>query len=112
MDRDANGFPKPDLSALEKWYDIVKYEYAPDEGKLYIYVKPKTENRETEFFMEFKDKDGILIWTRDRTHFVLMPGELDAKVGDTVKVYVYIPNENLLKQAVSAKAFRRTGSTY
>ena len=32
--KDENGFPKPDFSALEKWYDIVRYEYQPLEQKL------------------------------------------------------------------------------
>ncbi len=105
--RDANGFPKPDLSALERWYEILRYEYEPIEGRLNIVLKPKVENRETEFLMEFKDKDDILVVSRDYTHFVHMPGSMDAKVGDTVKVYVYTPRENILKQAVSAKAVRR-----
>ena len=105
--KDENGFPKPDFSALEKWYDIVRYEYQPLEQKLYVYVKVKSDVRETEFFMEFKDKDGILLQDRTQSQFGNMPGRGFAEVGDTVKVYLVTPREKILKQAVSAKVFIR-----
>ena len=105
--KDENGFPKPDFSAMEKWYEIVRYEYQPDENRLYVYLKPKLDVRETEFFMEFKDKDGILLLDRTSTQFSGMPGRYDAQVGDTVKVSVTAPREKILKQAVSAKVFKR-----
>lgn len=104
---DENGFPKLDFSALEKWFDVVRYEYQPTEQKLYLYLKPKTETRETQFFVEFLDKDGILLQTRQMGEFSDIPGPYDAKVGDTVKAHTTIPRENILKQAVSAKIVRR-----
>ena len=104
---DENGFPKPDFSALEKWFEVVRYEYEPLEQKLFVYLKPKVETRETQFFIEFKDKDGILLQSRQSGEFLHIPGKYDAQVGDTVKAETAIPRGQILKQAVSAKVFIR-----
>ena len=60
-DKDENGFPTPNFSALGKWYDIVRYEYDSTGRYISLYVKPKADgDRETEFYMEYTDKDGIV----------------------------------------------------
>ncbi|BCM91646.1 hypothetical protein IAD21_03521 [Abditibacteriota bacterium] len=104
---DAKGFPKLDTAAFDPWYEVVKYEYVPTENRLYFYLKLKVERGETEFFIEFKDKDGLLLQDRTYSQVGGMPGYKGAEIGDTVKVVVNTPNEKILKQAVSAKMVRR-----
>lgn len=107
-EKDADGYPKPDFSEMEKWFEIVKYEYKPLEQKLYVYLKLKVENGPTEFRMEFYDNDGIALQNKYNpvSAFGGMPGYKDAAVGETVKVYVHTPNEKLLEQVVKAKVVR------
>ena len=103
--RDENGFPKPDFSALEKWYQIIRYEYKPIEKKLYIYFKTDVAYRErpTEFKMEFRNKDGMLM---QYTEVSWMGGFSDAEVGEPTKGYVTMPRESVMKEVVTAKAVR------
>lgn len=84
---DENGFPKPDLSAMEKWFEIVKYEYN-DDGKLYIWAKKKNDGVNPGFMMEYRDKDGVLV-TNQRA---IPDTSLNAAaVGEIVKTYSSIP---------------------
>lgn len=106
-DKDENGFPKVDFTALDKWYDIVKYEYDSTGSYMYLYVKPKAdEARETQFFIEFTDKNGI-VYDRTWTQFLHMPGRYDAQPGDTVKAQISLPPQSFMKDVVSAKAMVR-----
>jgi hypothetical protein len=105
--KDENGFPKVDFSAMEKWFEVIRYEYVPEEQKLYLYIKPKVDERQTQFLIEFRDKDGILLQSREQGEFVGIPSKYNVQTGDTVKVYTTTPREELLKQAVSAKIVRR-----
>ncbi len=106
--KDENGYAKPDFSALEKWFEIVRYEYTPLEKTMYVYLKPKVDyhNRPTEFQMEFRDKDGLLMQDREVSYFHQMPGTNEGAVGETVKVYVTTPTEKNLGNIVSAKVVR------
>ena len=51
--KDEPDYPKPDFSAMEKWFEIIRYEYVPLEKTMYVYLKPKVDyrNRPTEFQM-------------------------------------------------------------
>src|ERR1700730_1888341 len=50
------GQPKPDFSAMEKWYEIVRYEYSdPYDRTLNIYFKPKMQSRPYYFNVEYRD---------------------------------------------------------
>ena len=106
--KDEDGYTKPDFSALEKWFEIVRYEYAPLEKTMYVYLKPKVDyrNRPTEFQMEFRDKDGMLMQDREVSYFHQMPGTNEGAVGETVKVYVTTPTEKNLENITSAKVVR------
>ena len=106
--KDESGYAKPDFSALEKWFEIVRYEYVPLEKTMYVYLKPKVHyhNRPTEFQMEFRDKDGILLQDREVSYFHLMPGTNMGAVGETVKVYVTTPTEKNLGNTTTAKVVR------
>ena len=106
--KDDAGYAKPDFSALEKWFEIVRYEYVPLEKTMYVYLKPKVDyrNRPTEFQIEFRDKDGILMQDREVSYFHQMPGTNEGSVGDTVKVYITTPTEKNLGNIASAKVVR------
>jgi hypothetical protein len=103
--RDADGYAKPDFSAMEQWYEIVRYEYAPLEHNLYVYIKPKVDytNRPTEFRMEFRDRDGVLLQDITVSPIHQMPGTREGAVGETLKVYIRTPPEKLLGQVATAK---------
>jgi len=106
--KDENDYAKPDFSALEKWFEIIRYEYVALEKTMYVYLKPKVDyhNRPTEFQMEFRDKDGILLQDREVSYFHQMPGTNEGAIGETVKVYVTTPTEKNLGNIVSAKVVR------
>jgi hypothetical protein len=100
---DENGFPKPDFSAMEKWFEIVKYEYN-DDGKLYIWTKRKNEAVNPGFVMEYRDKDGVLV-TYQRP---IPDTSLNAAaVGEVVKTYSSIPSEAEMKRVATVTLVRR-----
>ncbi len=103
--KDENGFPKPDFSALEKWYQIIRYEYKPIEKKLYIYFKTDVAYRErpSVFKMEYRNKDGMLMLD---TTLSWMMGFPNAEVGEPTKGYVNMPDESTIKEVVTVKAVR------
>ena len=106
--KDENGFPKPDFSAMEKWFEIVRYEYPdPPERNMTIYIKPKVDldKRMTVFKMEFRDKDGIIVgvdpaWICCSTQFGY------TETGKTGKVTVQVPSEREMEKVVSATVVR------
>ena len=100
--------PKPDFSAMEKWYEIIRYEYpeAP-ERDMNIYFKPKVdlEKRMTAFQMEFRDKDGIILGVS--TAWICCSSQLAyTKTGETGKATVQVPSEREIDRVVSAKVVR------
>jgi hypothetical protein len=105
VEKDENGFPKPDFSALEKWYQITRYEYAPIEKKLYIYFKTDVAYRErpSTFKMEYRNKDGMLMLD---TTLSWMMGFPNAEVGELTKGYVNMPSEKTMQDVVSVKVVR------
>lgn len=101
--KDDVGFPKPDFSEMEKWYEVVKYEYAPFEQRLYFWVKTNLEpgKRGHSFNLVFRDKDGIKLqpeFTGPNLGYV--------EVNELTKLYFDIPTEKTLRQAATAKVVR------
>ena len=107
--RDANNFPKPDFSEMEDWFDIVRYEYpkAPDRI-MWIYFKPKVDGnkRPIIFYVEFRDKDGILVQSADASPMCCSSELMETANGETAKVRVQLPPESLMKQVTSVKVIR------
>ena len=106
--KDENGFPKPDFSAMEKWFEIVRYEYpeAPERNMM-IYIKPKVdiEKRMINFKMEFLDKDGIIVGTD--AAWICCSTELGSTdTGKVGKVTVQVPSEREMEKVVSANVVR------
>lgn len=57
-ERDENGFVKPDFSEMEKYFDIIRYEYDFRTRDLYIIAKMKKANNPNKWLVEFYDADG------------------------------------------------------
>ncbi len=107
-DADENGFPKPDFTELEKYYEIVRYEYKAQVGdnQLYIYLKQKTEQIPySSWFVQFRDKDGLLISTGN-PYGNGITGLNAAPVGELIKASVYTPTEKGMEKVVGAKIVR------
>ena len=106
--KDENGFPKPDFSAMEKWFEIVRYEYpTPPERNMTIFIKPKVDfkQRMMAFKMEFLDKDGIVVGT-DAAWICCSMQLGDTETGKVGKVTVQVPSEREMEKVVSATVIR------
>lgn len=107
-DKDENGFPKPDFSAMEKWFEIVRYEYpTPPERSMTIFIKPKVDfkQRMMNFKMEFLDKDGVIVGT-DAAWICCSTQLGDTETGKVGKVTVQVPSEREMEKVVSATIVR------
>ena len=107
-DKDANGFPKPDFSEMEDWFEIVRYEYPkPPDRNLMIYFKSKTDgSKPLIFYVEFRDKDGILVQSADASPMCCSDALMMTAKGEPNKVRVQIPSESIMKQVTSVKVVR------
>ena len=103
--QDKQEYPKPDFSAMEKWYEIVKYEYSDlsAERKLTVFCKPKVEARPFSFNVQFLDKDGTVVReTAFRDYLSLQ----NARVGETIKTDVYTPSELEMEKITRVRVIR------
>ncbi len=102
-------FPKPDFSEMEKWYEIVKYEYGDmaTDNKLYFWVKPKTEAK-PEFRVQFLDQDGTLICSIicDNGGFYITGNFDTVPVGTVGKATVITPSEREMEKVASVRVIR------
>jgi hypothetical protein len=106
--KDENGFPKPDFSAMEQWFEIVRYEYpTPPERNMTIFIKPKVdiEKRMMAFKMEFLDKDGIIVGT-DAAWICCSTQLGSTETGKVTKVTVQAPSEREMEKVVRATVIR------
>lgn len=102
-DRDENGIAKPDFSALEKDFEIVRYEYDTSmrPPAIYIIAKVKKSNGGTSslgYETFFYDADGINVMQPTERIWAISgdPG----KVGDTVKLRIWTPSESQMQDKV------------
>jgi len=102
-DTPGANYPKPDFSAMEQWYEIVRYEYDPVEHTLNVWIKPKVANRPHNFSMQFFDKDGVLVDPYDPKWGFGVSLDYVVAVGQVQKATVYTPREEAMKRVVSAK---------
>ncbi len=92
--KDENGFVKPDFSELEKYYEIIRYEYNVENRKLSIVAKMTKETNPNEFLVGFYDADGAnfetwrLLWKVGNSR---TPGEVHKFEAD-------LPTEKEMKQ--------------
>ena len=106
--KEEKDFPKPDFSAMEQWFDIVRYEYpAPPERDMTIFIKPKVDldKRATVFKMEFRDKDGVIVGV-DPAWLCCSTQLGYTETGKVGKVTVPVPSEREMDKIVSATIVR------
>jgi hypothetical protein len=103
--KDENGYPMPDMSAMDKWYEITKLEYGdPATDRLAHYVfKPKIEHyarAALNFQAQYFDKDGNLIGSYPvyADHFT--------EVGEVGKGDFGMPSEKEMEKVASVKIVR------
>ena len=94
-DKDENGFPKPDFSEMEKYFDISKVEYDPTSGALYFIGKMTKKNNAVDWVINFYDADGIKLI--DTNGISIVNGD-HYEIGDTAKYYFYLPPQSLRKR--------------
>ena len=108
--RDENGFVKPDFSALEKDYEIVRYEsdISTRPPAIYIIAKVKKSNGGTSalrYETFFYDADGINVMLP--TQLVWAVSGDPGKVGDTVKLRIWTPSEQQMRDKVKKIVVQR-----
>jgi hypothetical protein len=103
--RAEDEYPKPDFSAMEKWYEVVKYEYADlaAERKLTVFCKPKIETRPFSFNVQFLDKDGLVVRETAFRDYISLQ---NARVSETVKTDVYTPSELEMEKVKTVRVIR------
>ncbi len=84
-----NKYPKPDFSAMEKYYEVIKYEYDFNANiPLFIVVaKRKEENVPKWWIVKWFDADGVVISSGG---LLFDPG-FKATVDDPMRTSAYAP---------------------
>ncbi len=98
-------FPKPDFSELEKYVDVIRYEYGDNvtDNNLYIVVKSKSQDI-PQFCVQFLDKDGIMVDPQDsKCGTGIHMGTRRPGFGQTAKFDVNMPPGNDMKRVVSVR---------
>ena len=99
--------PQPDFSAMEPWYEIVRSEYpTPPDRMMSILFKPKGETRPWDFYVEFRDRDGVLVQSADLAPLTQSSDLMETKIGTTGRVKFQLPPESLMKQVTSVTVVR------
>lgn len=99
--------PAPDTSAMDKWYEITKYEYGDFtvEPKLTFWFKPKVGHYDRPsniFKVAFLDKDGVEV-----TGFAhSLSVDYYTEIGETGQAMVKAPTEKQMERVVSVKVIR------
>ncbi len=103
-ERDENGFPKPDFSEMEKYFEIVKSDYDFSLGRFNLLVKAKKKTNVFEWYLTFYDADGIKVKEASFNANMGSP-----ELGEPTKIYGYTPTEREMKQvtriAITRKPF-------
>ena len=101
--KDENGYPKPDFSEMEKYFEIRKLEYNIAAGKLYFIAKMTKENNAIDWSISFYDADDIKLGGSQYAD--IDSGEY-YKVGDLAKYYFYLPTESIMKRVTKVVVTR------
>jgi hypothetical protein len=89
-------FPKPDFSAMEQWYEIVKYDYDFSATfhfpLIIVVVKKKVQNAPISFKIGWFDADGVRIGID--ANLIPVQGNLNLlAVGEAFRLRAYAPAE-------------------
>ena len=99
-------YPKPDFSAMEKWYEIVKYEYGDlsADRSLTVFFKPKVEARPYSFLVQYINKDGVVVRETAFRNYIELA---NTRVGETAKTDAYTPSETEMEKITIVRVFRK-----
>ena len=102
-----NNYPKPDFSDIEKWYEVVKYEYGDIEGgdnSLYFWLRTKSDNRPY-FYAYYYDKDVV----KSNPWATICEGNCytNITIGTVLKYHTTTPAETEMEKVVSVKMIRQ-----
>ena len=101
-DTDENGFPKPDFSEMEKYFEIVRTDYDFSLGRFNMLVKMTKKTNVLEWYMTFYDADGIKVMDRSFNANIGSP-----PLGEPTKIYGYTPTEKEMKQVTRIVVTRK-----
>lgn len=101
-DRDENGFVKPDFSEMEKYFEIVKYDYNPLDGRVIFVVKAKKQTNIFNWYLTAYDADGIKVSELSLNGNVVSPA-----IGEPTRIYSFAPNEKNIKQVARIAITRK-----
>jgi len=88
-----NGLPPPDLSEIEKYFQIVRYEYSGADHTLNLLLKMTKKTNVCEWEITFYDADGV------KVHNAKFVDEqtCSPQLGEPTKAYAYLPEESRWK---------------
>jgi hypothetical protein len=103
--QDENGYPKPDFSAMNKWYEITKVEYGDlaTDRQIHFLFKPKIghlERSQIKFEVQYLDKDGALLASAP-----VLP-DYWTEIGQVGKGDAGTPSEREMEKVTSVKVVR------
>lgn len=101
-ERDENGFPKPDFSEMEKYFEIVRSDYDFSLGRFNLLVKAKKKTNVFEWYLTFYDADGIKVMEKSFNANMGSP-----ELGEPTKIYGYTPTEKEMKQVTKITITRK-----
>ena len=90
-----DGFPKPDFSAMEKYFSISGIKYDAISGALYFVGKMAKKNNAVDWVINFYDSDGIKLI--DANGISIVNGD-HYDIGDIAKYSFYLPPQALQKR--------------
>ncbi len=101
-ERDENGFPKPDFSEMEKYFEIVRTDYDFSLGRFNMLVKMTKNTNVLEWYMTFYDADGVKVMDRSFNANIGSP-----PLGEPTRIYGYTPTEREMKQVTKITITRK-----
>ncbi len=101
-ERNEDGFPKPDFSEMEKYFEIVKYEYNPVDGRVIFVVKAKKPTNIFRWYLTAYDADGVKISETSFNGNVVSP-----EIGEPTRIYSFAPNERDIKRVAKITIVRK-----
>jgi hypothetical protein len=101
-DTDENGLVKPDFFEMEKYFEIVKYDYNPVDGRVTFVVKAKKETNIFKWYLIAYDADDVKVSETSFNGNVVTP-----VIGEPTRIYSFAPNEKEMKQVTRIAITRK-----
>lgn len=102
VERDEDGFIKPDFSEMEKYVEIIKYDYNPIDGRVTMVVNAKKEINIYRWYMTAYDADGVKI-----SELSLNGGSIPLPIGEPTRIYSFAPNEKDIRRVTRIAIVRK-----